>query len=211
MFHLKIYSVVLLVFFCNCKGDSQRIDSCESAYKNARINYNQYFRNNQEQLLNNALLAIDQAMQCEKLRLKAVDLKVSLLILLKNYERGYKFIDSLNENDFNKKYKKSMDYNYFLALSYESKGDTVSRNRFLSKIVNDIGNYIRQEESRFGKIDEETYYDLFIVKSRFTTKSQIKFEIDSLKSIHPTEKEFLDAVESTVNHDSSVVEATTND
>ena len=125
-----------------------------------------YYKINEKLLLNKSLNNVEQALKCKETRYKAIDLKISLLILLKKYRNGYKFIDSLSEKDFKKGYKKKMNYNYFLALEYESKADTANRNKYFNEIIAHIQNYIQQENISKDKLNEEAYYDLFSVKAK---------------------------------------------
>ena len=195
---------LFLILLNSCNGQSN-IDTCKLSYKNARNNLNNYYKNTDQSLILKALQEVNQSLQCQDTRHKAIDLKISLLAILKMYKNGYQFIDSLNENDFSAKYKKTMNHNYFLALEYEEKSDTANRNKLLNETVANIQNYIRQENMPQGKLDEEAYYDLFFVKKKVMSLEKINAEIDLLKKQYPRDEEFFDALKSSMDEETKVV------
>ena len=183
---------------------NQDITSCTSNFKIASNNYADYFKKKDSSLLKQALFHIEKSLNCQQTRRGAIDLKISLLSLLKEYKRGYEFIDSLNDNDFTAKYKKGMDYNYFLALEYEAKSDTANRNKLLNETVTNIQNYIRQKDISKENFPEEAYYDFYFIKKRFMNFGEINAELNFLKKEYPQEKEFFDGL-GTVNEQKNEV------
>jgi len=119
-------------------------------------------------------------------------------MLLKIYSKGHQFIDSLDLGDFQKPYEKEMYSNAFLAAGYESRSDTIGRNKLLSESIADIEHYIQQSKDSAKDFDEKSYYDLYILKSKVESPLKIKTEIASLKEKFPTNKEFFDALESSI-------------
>lgn len=199
MFNKILRSSFFLILLNSCLGQSANVDKCKTSYKKARENFNSYYKNNDQSLIQEALPNAEQAIQCEQTKYAAIDLKISLLILLKKYKNGHEFIDSLSENDFKVKYKKKMYYNYFIAMEYESNADTVNRDKFLNEIVNSIQNYILAENMPKDKLDEEAYYTLYTIKKRLSSLTQLNNEIDLLKQKYPYEKDFFDALKETLN------------
>lgn len=179
----------LFVSFNSCNGQA-KIDGCKESYKNANKNLNAYYKSENQSLLQNAIVYVEQSMTCEETRRKAIHLKISLLILSKSYKWGYEFIDTLNQNDFGKSYKKQMHHDFFKALEYESKSDTLNARKLYTKIIESLDDYI-QSESNFQKaLDQEAYYDLFFVKSKLLPQSQINTELDELAQKLPADKVF---------------------
>lgn len=185
----------LFVCFNSCNGQV-KLDDCKESYKSASKSLNAYYKSEEQSLLQDAIFYADQSMKCEETRRRAIDLKISLMALSKNYKRGYEFIDSLDQNDFSKKYKKQMHYNFFKALEYESKADTINARKLYTAIIKDINNYIELEGSSQKPLDQEVYYDLFFVKSKVLLQSQINTEIDELAQKHPSDRDFLVALKS---------------
>src|SRR5580658_3903766 len=117
--------IILFIYsFSSCRGQSNNKDSCIAHLKNARRNINSYYKNSEQALLFVALKEVEQSTQCTETRYGAIELKLSLLLILKKYKEGYIYTDSLSESDFKYKYKRQMWHNYFLALNYESNFDT---------------------------------------------------------------------------------------
>ena len=164
--NIALISFTVIILLGSCNAQSKQLKDCQLSYKNAKADFSTYYKINEKLLLNKSLNNVEQALKCKETRYKAIDLKISLLILLKKYRNGYKFIDSLSEKDFKKGYKKKMNYNYFLALEYESKADTANRNKYFNEIIAHIQNYIQQENISKDKLNEEAYYDLFSVKAK---------------------------------------------
>lgn len=202
---LNITLIVFALFTLNsCNGQAKDKDDCVLHLKNARKSFNSYYQNNEDSALISALNEVEKSMQCIETRRGAVELKLSLLMLLKKYPEGYKYIDSLTENDFKLSYKKTLAYNYFLASEYESKGDTVMRNKLLNETVSNIQKYIQGENMPDHKINEEAYYDLFLIKSKILTQEQMNVEIALLKRKYPKNKDFFDALEDSFNESPKV-------
>ena len=196
--NIALISFTVIILLGSCNAQSKQLEDCQLSYKNAKADFSTYYKINEKLLLNKSLNNVEQALKCKETRYKAIDLKISLLILLKKYRNGYKFIDSLSEKDFKKGYKKKMNYNYFLALEHESKTDTVNRNKYFNYIIVDIQNYIQQEKMSKGKFDKEAYYDLFFVKKNFLNLQQVNAEVDLLKEQYPNEKDFFDSLKETL-------------
>ncbi|MBS1948277.1 MAG: hypothetical protein JST47_10965 [Bacteroidetes bacterium] len=192
-----IMAVIAIVYFDSCNGQSQNSDTCITHLKNARRNLNAYYKSNDQSSLAIAMNEVEQSMQCDKTKRGAIELKLSLLILLNQYQHGYQYVDSLGETDFKLKYKKGMWQNFFLALECESKFDTVGRNKYYNNIIPIVENYIQSENKQKGQIDEEPYYDLFFIKAKVSDPKQIDFELDSLKQKYPSEGDFFEGLKST--------------
>ena len=62
---------------------------------------------------------------------------VSVLQLLKRYEQGFQFVDSISVNDFKPQYLKDINYKLFKALHFEKVGDTTTRNTFYTAAATD--------------------------------------------------------------------------
>ncbi len=120
-------------------------------------------------------------------------------MMLKAYKKGYQFIDSLKINDFRLPYKKELSYNYFMAMEYESEGDTVNRDKRFLHTISVIENYIKRKPQI--NIDEEACYDLFLIKSKVTGQTQVKQEISQLKQKYPQSIDFLNTLESSLYED----------
>ncbi len=191
-------SFILFNLFNSCNGQVKSLEDCRSHYKNALTGLNAYYKNNKTSLLQESLTNIQESLKCPETRYKSIDLKISLLILLKRYQSGYEFIDSLSENDFNAKFKKKMNHDYFHALDYESKSDTASRNRLFNEIVADIQRYIQNENMGKDTLNEEAYILLFSFKKTLVGLKKVDAEIDSLKGKYPLKKDYLDDLKNAI-------------
>ena len=99
---------------------------------------------------------------------------------------------------------------YFKAMDCESRGDTVGRNHNYGDIVSGITSYINKEKRPVGKIDEQAFYDLFFIKSRFMSEKTLDSEINSVHRLYPVDQDFFDALHGLVHADSASVPATPN-
>jgi hypothetical protein len=201
-FNTALAGLSLILCFTSCNGQSKQSADCIASYKKAKTALNTYYGNNEQSLLQESLNNVEQAIRCEETKFKAIDLKISLLMLLKKYKTGYQFIDSLSEKDFSTGYKKKMNYNFFLAMEYESKKDTFNRNLVLNVVILDIQNYIQNEKMPVGKLDDQVYYDLYTIKSKILDQSKLSTEIDSLKKIYPGQEAFFESLKESFNDES---------
>lgn len=192
------FSFILLNLFNSCDGQVKNLEDCRLHYKNALTELNAYYKNNKTSLLQESLANIQESLKCPETRYKSIELKISLLILLKRYQSGYEFIDSLSDNDFNAKFKKKMNHDYFRALEYESKSDTANSSRLLNGIVADIQNYIQNENTPKDSLDLDAYLALFLIKKKVSNMKQIETEIDLLKEKYPNEKDDLEGIKNTI-------------
>jgi len=190
----------MICFFSSCNGQNKNADSCKFYQKKARSKLNDYYKNNDKSLLKEALTEAEQALKCSK-NIETIELKLSLLALLKDYKSGYEYTKMLTDRDFKYKYKKEMNYYYFLSMDYATKGDTLNRNKFLNKTVQGIQSYLDKENIRNNKLNEEAYYDLFSFKKMLMNKQKIDIEIDKIEKKYPYNNEFFKALKSSIEED----------
>jgi hypothetical protein len=193
--------LILFALFNSCNGQSKEVEICQVSYKNAKLKLGKYGQDSDKFLIKEAMKHIDTAINCKETRKKSIELKISLLSILKEYKNAYEFIDSLSEDDFLKKYKKTMQYNFFRALEDESKGDISGRNKYFLEIIKEIESNIKSEYATQKMIDEEAYYDLFFIKSKLLSKQEMKAEIGSLKKQYSDKEDFFDILKESFNEE----------
>jgi hypothetical protein len=189
-------SIVILCLISSCNGQS-REEQCKMHFKKAQKAFNSFYTEQNQKLLTEALTEVELSKGCPKIRLGFIELKISILSAKKDYQTGYKFIESLNKNDFTKPYKKVMQYNLFKSLDYESKSDLKNKNLYLKKAVAEIDNYIKEQKI----IEQEAFYDLFFVKSKLLKKDEINQELNVLKKEYPSNSDFFEILKETFNED----------
>ena len=186
MINVKITLLIIFVHCMSCHGQAYNSENCIGSLKRAKALLSNYYINNDDSVLHPAMLKLDTAMTCSITQIQATDLKISLLVLLKDYQRGIEFTDSLNNDLFKLSYKKTMYHNYFIALQNEAKGDSAKRNIHLINIIDDIQQFVSDKK----RINKEAYYDLFFIKSLIMTKEELNAELTVLQKVHPGNKEF---------------------
>ncbi|MEO6177904.1 MAG: hypothetical protein ABIP27_22300 [Flavobacterium circumlabens] len=187
--------IIIITFLCSCNGRTANKDVCKTSYINAKNRFNKFYTQKNPVLLSNALKDVQKSLNCPETRSASIELKISVLSLLKEYDKAYHFIDSLEEKDFSKPYKKKMQYNFFKALSYESKSKIADRDLYYNKALVEIETFVDSQKN----IDQEAYYELFMVKSRLLSSEQISDEINILKIKYPTDKIFFEALKESFN------------
>lgn len=180
-------SWLFFVGFSACSGQPD-INDCKQSLKVASNDLDAYYTTPHQAPLLKSLSHAEKALQCPETRPKAIEQKISLLLLIGNYRAGYKFIDSLDEDDFAEKYKKSMNSNIFRAFEYESVGDTANADKLYIETINDLNNYLNVSDTNTKALDQEIFYDLFFVKGRLLSPEQINAELDSMANIYPMHK-----------------------
>jgi hypothetical protein len=193
-----IILIVIFFSFNTCKGQVNNGEKCKVSYTNAITKMGEYYKTPKISLLQESLRNIEESMLCHETRRESINLKISLLLLMKKYQRGYMFIDSLDNSDFDAPYKKKMRYDEFHAFDYESKLDTASRNRVFWIIVNDIQEYIQNENMGKDTLNEEAYIFMFSFKQKLIGLKKADAEIDSLKVKYPLKGDYLDALKNAI-------------
>lgn len=188
---LQVTIAFAIIFVVGCSN--RKNDECDIHYKNARQFLYKYHINQKRSLLVQALAEIERS-GCPETALGAVELKISLLSLLKKYKEAYQYIDSLGPGSFKLEYKKGMSYNLFRALEYEGKLDTANRDRFLNKSINTIQSYIDEQDTSESKFNEEAYYDLFLIKSKLENPENLNKDIEKLKKRYPNKLMFWEGI-----------------
>jgi hypothetical protein len=164
---------ILACFLNSCNGQTTSIDKCQEHLKNAKNAFNSFYKENNQVDLLTALKESELSQDCPETRKGSIEIKISILSLQKEYKRVYMFIDSLSEKDFTKPYKKFMQSNLFKALDCKSKSDIKNRNFYLNSSISEINIFISKQK----KIDQEAYYDLFLVKSELLSKDELNLSL----------------------------------
>jgi hypothetical protein len=193
LLNIACVAIICSLLLAECKGQSTQSSDCKLEYSRARQSLNNFYRNNDQTQLTVSLAEVDSALPCKETNVKAVDLKITLLLLLKRYKEGYEFVKGLDSAAFYKPYQKMMKENWFMAHVYEEKGDTAARDGLYRKIVGGVENYIESENETNKPFDEVAYSDLLFVQGQFERSKAID-EIGRLEKKFPAEKDFFDGV-----------------
>ncbi|MBS1573340.1 MAG: hypothetical protein JST62_13170 [Bacteroidetes bacterium] len=186
---VSIFLLVGQIIFYSCHLPHDREIICETNFKKARDLA--YKNPTDSSALDSALIIVNRSMQCDSIKLAVIDLKIRLLLTLGKYNEGSKFIDSLQSSDFNYSYKKPLNHDNFVALSFASQGDTVSRDRVYKKMAADIESYITGNNLK-SKEFQEAFIDLNILQERFLDSIALKKVVDSFKIKYPDEERFFE-------------------
>ncbi len=187
---------LLLLLINSCSGQSTNPDDCKKHLHNASILVRSYSATMDTLKLKQALDESDQSLLCPETRDKAISFKITILQLLKHYKTGYEYVASLKKSEGNYKYKKAMSYDYFRALDYGSRSDTVNEHIYFRKAADTIQRFINNENS--SVVDKEAYYDLFVTMKIFLgEKLLLRNKLDTLKRNYPNDAEFWAVLEDT--------------
>lgn len=184
----------LLLFSC-FKGTQNLSDKdCQNNLYRANFYLNDYYADGDEESLRLSLSMVDSVFNfCPENKAQSVGLKITLLMLLRDYDQGVEFVNTLDEKGFDKPYKRSMYLSTFKALSCEVKGDSVQRDVYLKKFMDEIENHISR-----NPMDKSAIADLFFTKIKFYPKEVVMEEIDQLQKNSEIDKEFYEALKESV-------------
>jgi hypothetical protein len=207
-FRLKIfYSYILVItFLCSCNGQTGNKDVCKTNYINARNKFNKFYIEKNPVLLSEALQDVEKSLDCPITRPASIELKISVLYSLKEYNKAYQFIDSLEEKDFSKPYEKKMQYNFFKALDCEAKSQDEDKKKYFGIAILEIQNFINHQKL----IDQKAYYDLFLVKSKVLNEKQFNEELNNLKIKYPNDQDFFEVLKESFTEKPKQVNAVVN-
>lgn len=188
---VSVFTVV--IFVTGCKGNGQ--ENCDGWYVEANSSLNDYYLDNDEANLKLSMDIVEKGYNsCPDFESKFVDFKITLLLLMKEYEQGYSFIDSLEESGFKPSYKKILYLKTFKALSLEKKGDIAGRDGHFEELIGEIEDYLSSNPS-----SKEAIADLFHTKLKFEEKAKVIREIELMQSLNNfDDKDFLDALKESI-------------
>jgi hypothetical protein len=205
-FPLTGIAFVCLLLFTQCNGQSAQPADCKLEYSRATKSLNNYYANKDEAQLAVALKEIDSALQCGGMNPRAVQLKITVLLLSKKYQEGYDFVKPLDAAVFPRPYQKMMNENWFMAHVFEGSGDTIARDSLYRKIVLGIGDYIESENVASKPFDEMAYYDLYFVEGQFQRTKALE-ELGGLEKKFPAEKDFFAGLRDMIDNKDSELSA----
>lgn len=113
--------------------------------------------------------------------------------MLKDYDMGFEFVNTLERDGFDKPYKQNMYLKTFKALSFETKGDTTQWDEQLKELANEIESYVKENPT-----DKSSITDLFFTKIRFTPKEDVVEEINRMQENEETDKDFYEALKESI-------------
>ena len=145
---------------------------CDLLYEKALDCWCKYSLSHDTLLLRKSEQYLD-SIDCKPIKYRVFELKVSLIYLLKDYERG-------------------KDYIAFEALTFASQGDTIKQNQLYLEIVKDIQNYLSNNPN------EESLYDLYTIKRRIESRDSIIKEIEHIRFSKLYNDDFLNALIETI-------------
>ncbi len=187
-------SLVTIAFSCNQEGKDNNANNCQKDFNMANASLNLYYSDSSRNHLDTALFYIDRSsFSCSEFKTRFTNLKLSVLLLLKDEKKGHDFVSSLNSEDFDKEYKKDMYLKNFDAIAFEKQGDTTKRDLVYSELSSVIEKYLQKKSS-----DKEAYMDLFYTKVKFQTKTEVIKEIDSIYKDRIRDNNFVESVKQTI-------------
>jgi hypothetical protein len=193
---IYIFGLFAVIFFTNCNGQSKTNSDkdCNSLYTQAKNKLNEYYLVNNDSSLYSSLGYTEQALSsCPEFKGRFTDLKITLLMLLHEYEKGYKFVNALNVKEFSKPYKKSLYLKTFKALSLENQGDTLGRDSCFNELEAEIKSYMSKYPS-----DKDAIADLFFIKVKHINTELVIKEIDLLQKKNKKDAEFFEGLKETI-------------
>ena len=158
----SFYFILFLAGTCtSCHANTDPgSDNCKKLYLEANERLNEFYQQGNQKKLDTALYILDKNIDaCPDYNVRMVDLKIKLLILLNASDRGYKFIDSLDVNKFDKPYKKGLYLKNFKVIGLDSPADSVNRIKLYQEMINDLLGYLKNHPS-----DKEAIAELFFIK-----------------------------------------------
>lgn len=191
----------MITFLYSCNGQTTNKDVCKTNYIIAKNKFDKSYTDKNKMLLSEALKYVQKSLDCPETRTASIELKISALSFLKEYNKAYVFIDSLEEKDFSKPYEKKMQYNYFRGLDCELKLKNKEKKKYFETAIIEIQNFINNQKS----IDQEAYYNLFLVKSKILNSKQINEELNELKIKYPNEKDFFESLKESFNEETKQI------
>lgn len=193
---IYLISLLTILSATSCSGQKEQGSNkdCETLYKQAKYKLNEYYLSNQDSSLYLALNYTDKALPlCPESKGRLTNLKITLLMLLHEYNTGYEFVSTLNVDDFAKSYKRNLYLETFKALSLEVKGDTLGRDSCFNALEKEIEIHVSKHP-----LDKDAIADLFFTKAKYIDTEIVIKEIGLLQEKNKEENEFFEGLKETV-------------
>ncbi|MBC7425391.1 MAG: hypothetical protein H7321_02550 [Bacteroidia bacterium] len=190
--NLKLIILFALALASCTNNKSIESNDCKVKYFEASRLRNQF--DNSDSLRKALNIADQYGKHCPDYNKRFIDLKITLLILLKEYDRGVLLIDSLNPDSFQNSYTHLMYLNSFKARSSFARKDSIAGIKYLKEIESKI-----QIDIKKNGFKTETFFDLFATQAYYKSKEFIHKEIDDYAVIYPSEKEQLELIKNSIN------------
>ncbi|RYY54300.1 MAG: hypothetical protein EOO09_14815 [Chitinophagaceae bacterium] len=191
MYHLIF--LMLSLFFSACEPDSA---DCKSFFKEGSRQLNLYYQSKQERHLDSSLIYFNNAIQCDNFKAAAIEQKIGILILLKDFSKASQFVDSLESNVFLKPYTKEMYLSMLNGYKSAARGDSVGYRMQIKSAVQLLEKFIKLSPDK-KKVDQQAYYDLFFLTSKIYPKLEIQNEADRLAGLYPSDADFFNSLKNT--------------
>ncbi len=186
--------IQVLLFLCinGCFGKSDNGKDCDLQFHESKKLLNHYYQSKDKNDLKLAMQKVDSSLSCSNTRTASIEIKLSILSLLKEYKQAYELVDSLPDRDFIqlKPYKKLMYSYYFKALYYKTISDTDNSRKYFNFSQKIIEKYISQSHYVDNNMDEDVYYDLFFIEAQYVSPEELSNEIHILQKQYPSHKDF---------------------
>ncbi|SEW51715.1 hypothetical protein [Chitinophaga arvensicola] len=168
---------------------------CDKIYTAANDHVNRYHMEKNAHDLDTAGVLLDGHLNdCRDYRVRMVNLRISVFVLAKDADRGYRFIDSLNAGEFGKTYLKQNYLSFFKAIAAIKMGDRQKRDSSFQEMVNNIWQYIGTHLS-----DQMALSEMFAMKAMIVDPEKVADEVISLKErMPPGNSDFLDMLSNSV-------------
>lgn len=188
-----IVAIHCLFFLCSCNGQlNNSFGNCSDNFKKVRDIA--YLGSTRQSALDSALSLCNEVISCSaetELQKAAIDFKIKLLINMRRFSDGVRFVDSLPTKSFIYEYKKTFLLKSLIALNFIASNDTVKLVPTYKQIVDELENYAKGK-SLDDKEFKEVYTDIFSVKQKFLSAKRINEDIEVLKSKFPEKRAFFD-------------------
>lgn len=167
----KLFCVFLLLTFFQVSCNNEKVTSskCGTSFKEADSLLKHFYINQDSLQLSNLLQRIDS---CENDSLRRM--KIHILLLLDKCREGFDFVEGINPEAFKYPYRKI----FFGSLFKACNNPSVDEKIYLNQAVEEISTFLQQNP----KV-EEAWFDLFNLKKRMLSQSELSKELDSLSLI----------------------------
>ncbi len=191
-----VISFLTLCLFTCCNGtvDKNKCFDCKETYHKAISHLNNYYLDSNKIELTESLLLADTALlNCVDYKVKFINLKITLLMLLGKYEEGALFIDLIAKEDFEKPYEKSLFSNTFRALMLEKQGNIFSRDSCYQKATLEIEEYLK-----INPDDKNAILDLTYTRLKYIDILTVLSELKKSQNQNAEDYDFYEALIETI-------------
>ena len=184
MKQIMVVNILILFVLNSCSNTMEKNIKYNDAYCNdlqyaINDSINKFWVKHDKQILQSTMVVVDLAIANCSDKNSLIESKVLLFRLLKEYNKGISYVESLPDSAFIWGYRKSYQLKTFYCLKCNEQNDTTCRNKYIRNIVEELE--LLYEDLKTGSNNNmDILMDYYLIRVAIEDKEKLINEISKL-------------------------------